>query len=88
MCTCLHGFVYVIRCQFVCVCVCVFGAWLRRTLAAFTDFNDWTLGTTGVCVPWDLLLLTEGVKGTGLTFAFCPDSRWTANQEVIFGCHC
>lgn len=70
----LCGFVYVVCC-YVCVFGCIMCLVKAYTSQVFTDFNDWTLGTTGVCVPRDLLLLTEEVKGMKLTFAFHPDSR-------------
>lgn len=76
------GFVYV-ACSQVCVSVCILWWVTAYTNHIFTDFNDRTFGLTSVCVPWDLLLLTEGVKGQ-LTFAFHPDSRWTANQVFVF----
>lgn len=72
VCLCLCGFVYVRQ---VCVLVLV----KANTCQVFNDFNDWTFGTTGICVPRDLLLLTEGVKGTKTLFAFHLDGRWMAN---------
>lgn len=77
----LCGVVYVGKFSSVCL------MWLLKehTSRVFTDFNDWTPGRTAVCVPWDLLLLTKGVKGTELTFAFHPDSSWSANKGFIYG---
>lgn len=63
--------------------VCVLCLVTAHTSQVFTDFNDWAFGMTSVCVPWDLLLLTEGVKGK-LTFAFHPDGQ----SVVYFFCHC
>lgn len=70
---CLCGFVYVCLEDFIFVCI------LCLQLFFFTDFNDWN----SVCVTWDLML-TDGVKGRMLTFAFYPGCRWTANQLFIF----
>lgn len=78
----LCGLLYVVCCQ-VCLFVCILCSVKAYTSQVFAGFNDWTLGTTGVYVPWDLLLSTKRVKGMKLTFAFQPDSRWTANQGFI-----
>lgn len=67
----------------VCICVHFVLGWQHHTSQVFIDFNDWTFGTTGVAVSWDLQLLTEGVKGMKLTWAFHPDSMWTANQVLL-----
>lgn len=63
-----------------CVFVCILCSVKAYASQVFTDFNDWVVGLG----DQDLLLLTEGVKGMKLTFAFHPDSRWTANLVFIF----
>lgn len=78
MCACLTLLVCM-ACSVNCVFVC-FYPWLRQLV---TGFNERTFRTSGVCVSWDLLVLTEGLKGE-LTFVFHPGSRWTANQVFIF----
>lgn len=76
--SCLCGFVYVCLESVIFVCILYFVK--VYSSQSFTDFNEWT----GVCVTWDLMLLTDGVKGRMLTFTFHPACRWTANQLFIF----
>lgn len=74
-CVCLH----VCLCASVCVfvrCLCSMHACTSQVL---TDFNGEMFGMSDICVPWDLLLLSEVIKGMKPA-----DSSWRANQVFIF----
>lgn len=73
-CVCLH----VCLCASVCVfvrCLCSMNA---CTSQVFTDFNGEMFGMSDICVPWDLLLLSEVIKGMKPA-----DSSWRAKWDFL-----
>lgn len=88
MCMCACMPLWVCVCSPVCVFVCTLCSVKVNTSQVFTEFNDWTFGMTGICVLWDLLLLTRRSQGHKDNICLPSWQQVFGQSGVYFCCHC